>query len=125
MRQYLVIFLSILAIGMTPVAYGAAALWGNVDAPVLPPEEEFKQQQTLQQDQEELQNNQKTICELLIAQPLLSNDTANLPRIQEDIRRSLKIVADQYKLLLTNQQSVDELYVQYRDLYLKTYCTAG
>lgn len=108
----------------TTIAAGTGkSLWGNIDEPVPPIQQIEQQQQQLQQEQQVLAN-EKTICELLTAQATLSADQTNATKIADAIKRVNSTVLPDYRMFLANPDTANDLYVKYRDLYLKTYCTA-
>lgn len=106
--------------------YGAptASLWGTLDEPV-PPIKQIEQQQQEAEAQQQAIANQKTVCEILSAQPTLSGDTANAARIKEGLLQAHKAAAPEFKMFVVSQDGANDLYMRYRDLYLKTYCVAG
>lgn len=106
--------------------YGAptASLWGTLDEPV-PPIKQIEQQQKEAEIQQQAIINQKTVCEILSAQPTLGGDTANAARIKEALVQVFKTAAPEYKMFVVSNDSANDLYARYRDLYLKTYCVAG
>lgn len=114
------------------VAYAAtnASLWGTLDEPVAPTQQIEQQQQQLQDEQiaeQQKIESQKTVCELLAAQASLQgdNDKINAAKINDALQTAYKAVLPDYKILLTNNDAANNLYVKYRDLYIKTYCVAG
>jgi hypothetical protein len=99
-----------------------SSLWGDIDEPVVPTKQIEQQQQQLQA-QQLIIDNQKTVCELFTAQATLSADTVNAAKIQEALTRAYNSALPDYKMLIANKDAANNLYVQYRNLYLKTYCT--
>jgi len=117
------IFVLLLSSGATYAASNNS-LWGDIDEPVVSTKQLEQQQQQLQA-QQLLLDNQKTVCELLSAQPTLSADTTNAAKIQDALTKAYKATLPSYQMLIANKESANNLYVQYRNLYLKTYCTAA
>jgi len=117
------IFALLLCSGATYAASNAS-LWGDIDAPVVPTKVIEQQQQQLQAEQLAIQN-QKTICELFSAQATLPNDTAGATTIQDALARAYKVTLPDYRVLIANKDAANSLYMQYRNVYLKTYCTAA
>lgn len=119
------IFAVILCTGsLSTYAAPTASLWGTLDEPV-PPIKQIEQQQKEVEAQQEAIANQKTICEILSAQPSLGGDTANAGKIKEGLLQAYKNAAPEYKMFVVGSESANDLYMRYRDLYLKTYCVAG
>ncbi len=109
-------------------AASTSSLWGDIDEPVVPTKVIEKKQQEQQQQLQAEQlviDNQKTICELFTAQPTLAADTVNAAKIQDALTRAFKASLPDYQPLVSNKDAANNLYVQYRNLYLKTYCTAA
>lgn len=98
-----------------------SSLWGDIDEPVPPTKQIEQQAQQLQAEQAAI-DNQKTICELFTAQTALPSDSVNVAKIQDALARAYKIVLPEYKMLIADKDAANNLYIQYRDLYLKTYC---
>lgn len=117
------IFVLLLSSGSTYAASNTS-LWGDIDEPVVPTKQIEQQQQQLQA-QQILLENQKTVCELFTAQATLAADTANAGKIQDAITRAYKAALPDYQMLIANKDAANNLYIQYRNLYLKTYCTAA
>lgn len=101
-----------------------SSLWGDIDEPV-PSIKQIEQQQQQLQEEQLLLDNQKTICELFTAQDNLLGDSANAAKIQDALTRAYKVTLPDYKALLSSKDAANNLYVKYRSLYLKTYCTAA
>lgn len=117
------IFVLLLSSGATYAASNSS-LWGDVDEPVVPIKQIEQQQQQLQA-QQLLLDNQKTVCELFTAQATLSADAFNAAKIQDALTRAYKTTLPIYQMLIANKEAANNLYVQYRNLYLKTYCTGA
>jgi hypothetical protein len=117
------LFVLLLSSGTTYAA-STSSLWGDIDEPVVPTKQLEQQQQLLQQ-QQILIENQKTVCEVLTAQATLSADTANAATIQDALPRAYQATLLNYQMLIANKDAANSLYVQYRNLYLKTYCTGA
>lgn len=119
----------ILGLGQS-VTYAAsnASLWGTIDDPVKPiqqvQKEEIEKQQQIEQQQQELAA-QKTICELISGQPSLSGDTSNSKLIRDSLQKAYESALPEYKMFLVGIDAANNLYAQYRALYLKTYCQSG
>jgi hypothetical protein len=116
--------LALLIGGGTTYAASNSSLWGDIDEPVVPIKQ-IEQQQKQLQEQQMLIDNQKTICEIFTAQPTLPNDTASAAKIQDAILRAYKVTLPDYRMFVANKDAANNLYVQYRGLYLKTYCAAA
>lgn len=105
------------------------SLWGAVDEPVAPIQQIEQQQQQLQDEQIAEQKrieSEKTVCELLSAQATLYGyaDKDGLNKINDMLKNAYKEVMPDYKILLSGGDAANSLYAKYRDLYIKTYCTA-
>lgn len=127
MNKKLISILSILlACVSTSATYAASkgSLWGDIDEAV-PSSKELEQQQKALEAQELAIQNQKTVCEIFNAQPTLMADRANLSKIQDELSRVYKLTLPEYQGLIANPEAANKLYVEYRDLYLKTYCTGA
>lgn len=114
------ILIALLGSGATYAA-SKSSLWGDIDESVPSSKEIEQQQKDLEAQQLEIQN-QKTVCEIFNLQPTLTADAANLSKIQETLKNVYKITLPEYQSLIANKEAANNLYVQYRDLYLKTYC---
>lgn len=103
-----------------------ASLWGtsDIDKPVAPIEQIEQEQKQAQALQQELAN-QKTVCEILSAQPSLSTDAASSVRLRDALAQAYKVAIPDYKMFLVNPEASNDLYTKYRDMYLKTYCLAS
>lgn len=110
----------------TTYAATNASLWGtsDIDKPVAPIEQIEQEQKQAQALQQELAN-QKTVCEILSAQPSLSTDAASSVRIRDALAQAYKVAIPDYKMFLVNPEASNDLYTKYRDMYLKTYCLAS
>lgn len=117
----LVIIFACLSSGLTYAASGS--LWGDIDETVPSSKELERQQKALEQQQLEIQN-QKTVCEIFAAQPTLTADKESLSKIQDALAKAYKVALPQYQGLIANPEAANKLYMEYRNLYLKTYCTA-
>lgn len=117
------ILLAILGGGSTYAAGAKDALWGDIDESVPSSKEIERQQKALEAQQLKLQN-QKTVCDIFNLQPTLTNDAENLAKIQDALSSAYKVTLPEYQSLIANKDAANSLYMQYRDLYLKTYCTA-
>lgn len=125
-KFYCNLIISALFFGCT-ATYAAtnASLWGTIDQPV-PPIQQIEQEQQQLQAQQEAIANQKTICELLSAQPTLTTaDQASASRIRDALSQAYKMATPDYKMFLVSGDAANTLYTKYRDLYMKTYCTAA
>lgn len=95
-----------------------------------PPTSQTSQSPNISQEEQDLQieqqqiANQKTICELLTDQSSLYVDKDNAAKIKDAIQYAYKFVLPDYKILLVNDVSANELYEKYRESYIKTYCMA-
>ncbi len=112
------------------VTYAAAntSLWGTIDEPVKPKAQIQKEQKEAEQKQEQQQQEilaQETVCELLSAQPTLSGDTANAKFIREALQKTYEKVMPEYKMFLVSVSAANNLYMKYREQYLKSYCKVG
>ncbi len=121
--------ISVLLLGSgSTYAASNSSLWGDIDVPV-PSSKQIEQQQRLEQQQLQAEQllieNQKTICELFTAQDTLFRDSINVSKIQDALTRAYKVTFTDYKALLVNIDAANNLYIKYRGLYLKTYCTAA
>jgi hypothetical protein len=125
MNKKLLISLCVFLAAVSSSATYAASkgsLWGDIDESV-PSSKEIEQQQKALQDQALELQNQKTVCEIFSAQPTLTSDVANLPKIQDALLRAYKITLPEYQSLIANKDAANNLYKEYRNLYLSTYCT--
>lgn len=126
MRKQLRIILSIITLCCCSVAtYAAtnASMWGSIDQP-MPPIQQIEQQEVQVQAQQEAIANEKTICELLSAQTTLTSDTANAAKIRDALTQAYKIALPDYKMFLLSPDAANNLYVKYRDAYIKSFCSA-
>ncbi len=103
---------------------GSSSLWGEVDTAIPTQQQVEKAQQAVVVEQQAI-DNERTICEVLSEQVLLTNDKDNAAKIQEALARAFKTASAEYKILLSNTDAANDLYVKYRDLYLQTYCIAA
>ncbi|HSX19614.1 MAG TPA: hypothetical protein VLG38_00645 [Gammaproteobacteria bacterium] len=121
--SYIAVFLLCLSSAATYAASNAS-LWGSIDQPVPPIQQIEKQQEDVQAQQIAIEN-EKTICELIQAQPTLSGDTANAAKIKEALQAAYKVTLPDYKMFVVNVDAANDLYAKYRDLYIQTNCVAA
>lgn len=139
-----IFFLALLLLSGLTYASTNSSLWGPTAEPAVPVKRKIPQktpppsqapQQTqpqttqgAQKEDQELQleqqkiANEKTVCELLNDQSFLNSDKNNETKIKDAIQYAYKIVLPDYKILLVNDASANDLYAKYRELYIKTYC---
>ena len=122
------LMLALLLSSGSTYAASTSSLWGDIDEPVVPTKQ-LEQQQQQQQQQLEAQQilieNQKTVCEVFTAQATLSADTVNATKIQDALARYYKATLPDYQMFIASKDAANNLYIKYRELYLKTYCTAA
>lgn len=95
----------------------------SIDQPI-PPIEQVEQQQAEVRAQQEALANQKTICEILDAQPSISGDI-NSGKVRDALAQAFRQALPEYKMLVLNSEAVNNLYTKWRELYMKTYCSKG
>lgn len=66
---------------------------------------------------------QQTICELFMQQPSLKDDPLYKAKTRDEVTRQASVVEDEYAFLLRDPETANTLYTQYRDLYIKNYCS--
>lgn len=101
------------------------SLWGEIDKPLEAPEEAVKKQMA-----EEAALNppaapaatEKTICEVLIAQPRLDMAALNATEMLTKLRTANEHMPNEYKVLVSSNEALDKLYQEYRAKYIQTYC---
>ena len=121
------IFLVALCCSTATYAATNASMWGNnsIDQPIPPIQQIEAEQQQIQAQQQAIANEQ-TICEILTAQPTLAtSDPSSAAKLREALTQAAKNAAHDYKYLLINTDATNALYAKWRDLYMKTYCTAS
>ncbi len=65
----------------------------------------------------------RTICDVFMQQATLKSDPLYNTKTREEVERRVNIVNDEFVFLLRDPVNANTLYTQYRDLYIKTYCT--
>lgn len=116
--------LSLCLCSASTYAAANASLWGgtsDIDKPI-PPIQQIEQQQAQVQAQQQAIENERTICELIQAQPSLTTDTANAAKIKDALAQVYKTTAPDYKMFIVSSDAANDLYAKWRDLYIKTYC---
>ena len=113
----------ILATSSTYAAGNNASMWGEIDKPV-PSQQQIQQQQEAIQEQQAIIDSEKTICEIFTNQVTLTQDTANMAKIQAALQNAYKNAGGEFKFLLVNNDAANDLYTKYRNLYISTYCLA-
>ncbi len=113
--------------GATYAASGS--LWGDIDQPMQDAKDAVREQMAEEAKLLEEQTAKaeaeagKTVCEVLIAQPRLDFDNLNDPDLLAKLRTTMNAMPDEYKVLVSTHDAMDELYQQYRNKYIRTYCT--
>lgn len=65
---------------------------------------------------------QKTTCQIISAQTKLDPTLMKSAAMQNSLRTNSQFMPAQYKALLASPESMNALYDQYRQQYIKTYC---
>lgn len=120
LRSYIIILASIFA-GATYAASGS--LWGDIDDPNAnkPPAATIKPEEVNVLPTAPVVEK-KTTCEILKQQTELGKDIIASAKVQDALRNNSSTVANEYKAFLANPDSVNDLYKQFRDQYLKKFC---
>ena len=66
---------------------------------------------------------QKSTCDIIKNTIIIRPEVMNTPQIQEQLKRTFKIIPDMDKFLVNNPDQMMNLYKDYRDQYLKKYCS--
>ncbi len=103
--------------------YAAAnpSLWGGIDAPVAPVQQ-LEHEQKQAEEQAQIIANQKTVCEVLSAQPSLGGDTASADKVRAAVQQAYKSALPEYKMFFVSADAANDLYAKFREQYLTTNC---
>jgi hypothetical protein len=117
MKQSASVYLIIIASLYAGVTYAATeeALWGQIDKPMEEPKPAAVKVGEIGIPAPKAED-QKSTCDMLSNQTDLSKDA------QVGVMKSQN-VPDEYKSLLATPDSTNSLYKQYREDYLKKYCS--
>lgn len=119
----------------------AANLWGGIDNPTKPPKGAAQPAGTAPANQpvtvslptsidaplppepEKPALPSKNTCDILKGTIVLRPEVMNTPEMQDQLKRTFKIIPDMNKFLVADPQKMTDLYRAYRDQYMKKYCT--
>lgn len=124
------LILLVCSLFISSVTYAASSsLWGDLDEPLKDAKDAVREQMEEEAQLLEEQTAKakaeagKTVCEVLIAQPRLDFDKLNDPDLLAKLRTAMNSMPDEYKALVSTNDAMDDLYQQYRNKYIRTYCT--
>lgn len=112
------------AIFLAGPSYAVKTLWGDIDAPESLPKAEMQGQlmQPVAPAASTTQPAAKTTCDVIRAQISLDPLVMQSADVLNMLRNYSQAVAPEYKALVTDTGSLNELYTLYRQSYIKKYC---
>ena len=133
MKVKLIFCLTIMLCSFATYA-ASQSLWGDIDEPMQNAKDAVRDQVSQEKAEaaasmevakpiEEDTSKQKTVCEVLLEQPSLDHAAlSSSTELLGELRTAIEQMPDEFKVLVSNNSSLDKLYSEYRAKYIKTYC---